>query len=52
MTHTNHIYKRCKPVTNKNIGKNLLKGGKKEYPTAGAKELARAAKRQANKPAS
>ncbi|MER8983927.1 hypothetical protein [Mesorhizobium sp. M0843] len=40
-----HNYQRCKPVTNKNIGKNLLKGGKKEYPAAGAKELARAAKR-------
>ncbi|ESY35725.1 hypothetical protein NKK48_01345 [Mesorhizobium sp. C386A] len=42
-----HNYQRCKPVTNKNIGKNLLKGGKKEYPAAGAKEAARAAKRAA-----
>ncbi|WP_287118313.1 hypothetical protein [Mesorhizobium sp.] len=40
-----HHYQRCKPVTDKNIGKNLLKGGKKTYSGAGAKELARAAKR-------
>lgn len=48
MTHTAHLYQRCKPVTDKNIGKNLLKGGKKDYRGAtGAKEAARAAKRLA-----
>lgn len=47
MTFSNrHLYQRCKPVTDKNIGKNLLKGGKKDYRgVTGAKELARAAKR-------
>lgn len=44
-----HLYQRCKPMTDKNIGKNLLKRGKKEYPAGGsAKELARAAKRLAH----
>lgn len=48
MTHTAHLYQRCKPVTDKNIGKNLLKGGKKDYRgVIGAKEAARAAKRLA-----
>ncbi|WP_181176975.1 MULTISPECIES: hypothetical protein [unclassified Mesorhizobium] len=43
-----HQYQRCKPVTDKNIGKNLLKRGKKDYSAGGgAKELARAAKRAA-----
>ncbi|WP_181170872.1 hypothetical protein [Mesorhizobium sp. B2-1-3] len=41
-------YQRCKPITNKNIGKRLLKPGKKDYPAhGGAKEAARAAKRAA-----
>ncbi|TIW53845.1 MAG: hypothetical protein E5V54_24085 [Mesorhizobium sp.] len=49
MTHTAHLYQRCKPVTDKNIGKNLLKGGKKDYRgVTGAKEAARAAKRLAS----
>ncbi|WP_189478862.1 hypothetical protein [Mesorhizobium sp. M1E.F.Ca.ET.063.01.1.1] len=26
-----HLYQRCKPITDKNIGKNLLKDGKKDY---------------------
>ncbi|TPK15204.1 hypothetical protein FJ872_19610 [Mesorhizobium sp. B2-5-9] len=40
-------YQRCKPVTDKNIGKRLIKRGKKNYSAGGgAKEAARAAKRR------
>lgn len=43
-----HQYQRCKPVTNKNIGKELIKRGKKDYRgVTGAKEAARAARRLA-----
>lgn len=33
--HPRHQYQRCKPMTSKNIGKNLLKGGKVTYGVAG-----------------
>lgn len=55
--HPRHQYQRCKPMTSKNIGKNLLKGGKVTYgalgaPATGEREKARRLKqmqRQAEK---
>lgn len=55
--HPRHQYQRCKPITSKNIGKNLLKGGKVTYaimgePNNGEREKARRLKqkqRQAEK---
>lgn len=39
-------YQKLKPITDKNIGKDLLKGGHKEYPKQGDKEVQRRLKQQ------
>lgn len=47
MTEIEHKYQRCKPMTSKNIGRNLLKSGANPgvIPHQGEREKARRLKR-------